>query len=253
MGLRLAICQCASTDDVHRNLKRIEDSVSGNAADLYLFPELFLTRYGNTTYDAGTVSEASKRIGQLCREKGIAIAVGMPVRDGDGLYNSLMLFTPEETVRYDKLYLANFAPYNEGIFTPGKGPVTAEWKGVKIGLVVCYDVMFPEIHRYYALHGADLILVSSASAEKSRNAMETIVPARSLENTVYTAFCNNIGEGPAGRFFGGSCMFSPLGAKKEQLSDSEGVLITDIDPEEICRAREIRHHLEDYRSDIVWN
>lgn len=250
MGLRLAICQYASTDEVDTNLDRIRNAVGSLDADLFLFPELFLTRYGSGLFDT---KDAEEVLSGIAKERDVAIAVGMPIREGNRLFNSLALFLPDRTVRYDKLYLANFAPYNEDVFTPGKAPVMAEWKGVMIGLEVCYDVMFPELHRHYARKGAQLILVSSASAEKSRPAMETIVPARSLENTVYTAFCNNIGNGPAGPFYGGSALFTPLGKKPEQLGNYEGVLLADISEDEIAEARKIRHHLDDLRDDIDWS
>ena len=250
MGLRLAICQYASSDDVSANLDRIQKAVDSLEADLFLFPELFVTRYGSGRFDTG---DAEKILSGIAKENNVALAVGIPLKDGDRLFNSLALFMPDRTLRYDKLYLANFSPYNEDVFTPGKAPVMAEWKGVRIGLEVCYDVMFPELHRYYAKKGAQLILVSSASAEKSRPAMETIVPARSLENTVYTAFCNNIGNGPAGPFYGGSALFTPLGRKPEQLGNYEGVLLADIKEEEIAEARKIRHHLDDLRDDIDWS
>ena len=250
MGLRLAICQYASSDDYTANLDRIRQAVGSLNADIFLFPELFITRYGSNLFETGNAEEV---LSGIAKETGKALAVGMPIRDGDRLFNSLALFMPDRTVRYDKLYLANFAPYNEDVFTAGKAPVMVEYKGVKIGLEVCYDVMFPELHRYYAKKGAQLILVSSASAEKSRPAMETIVPARSLENTVYTAFCNNIGNGPAGPFYGGSALFTPLGQKPEQLGNYEGVLLADIREEDIAEARNIRHHLDDLRDDIDWS
>ena len=250
MGLRLAICQYASSDDYNANLDRIRQAVGSLNADIFLFPELFITRYGSNLFETGNAEEV---LSGIAKETGKALAVGMPIRDGDRLFNSLALFMPDRTVRYDKLYLANFAPYNEDVFTAGKAPVMVEYNGVKIGLEVCYDVMFPELHRYYAKKGAQLILVSSASAEKSRPAMETIVPARSLENTVYTAFCNNIGNGPAGPFYGGSALFTPLGQKPEQLGNYEGVLLADIKEEDIAEARNIRHHLDDLRDDIDWS
>ncbi len=117
---------------------------------------------------------------------------------------------------------------------------------------VCYDVMFPEIHRDYAVNGADLVLVASASALKSEGPMMTVLPARSFENTVYTAYCNNCGEGPAGAYFGGSALFSPLGEKLVQAGKQEETVVFTISGKEIERARNTRHHLTDLRKDIEW-
>ena len=119
--------------------------------------------------------------------------------------------------------------------------------------LICYDAMFPEIHRYYATHGADAVLMPSASAEKSEYAMRTVVPARCFENTVYTLFCNNTGTGPAGRYYGGSCVFSPLGKPLVSAGTGSEVVTATLSAAEIESARKVRTHLADLRSDIDWN
>lgn len=252
MDVRVALCQVLSRGDVRSNLDEVGKIIGEVPADIYLFPELFLTGYGCRIFNAAELTEAGQSLDTLCREKGIAIAMGMPVIRGDGTFNSLVFFTPEGRTEYDKLYLANFEPYNEDVFTPGKGPSMAEWKGMKFGLLICYDAMFPEIHRYYATHGADAVLMPSASAEKSEYAMRTVVPARCFENTVYTLFCNNTGTGPAGRYYGGSCVFSPLGKPLVSAGTGEEVVTVTLSSSEIESARKVRTHLADLRSDIDW-
>ena len=251
-AMRISVCQVRSSDSAETNLRRIRDIVTGRDADLYLFPELFLTGYGRRTFDGKELESSFDELESLSRETGRALVVGMPAASGGRTYNSLVFFSPEGTVRYDKLYLANFPPYDEGIFTPGKGPVMAEWEGFRFGLLVCYDAMFPEVHRWYAVHGADAVLMASASAESSEGAMGTVLPARSLENTVYTVFCNNTGEGPAGEYFGGSALFSPLGKVLARAGKGEEVLTAELTRQEIDSARMKRHHLADLRRDIEW-
>ena len=92
----------------------------------------------------------------------------------------------------------------------------------------------------------------SASAEKSEYAMRTVVPARCFENTVYTLFCNNTGTGPAGRYYGGSCAFSPLGKPLVSAGTGEEVVTVTLSSSEIESARKVRTHLADLRSDIDW-
>lgn len=251
MDLRLAICQVESTNSVSRNTQKIIEIVSSTPADIFLFPEMFLTRYGNTDFDSEEVESASEELIELCRSRDTTLVVGKPTL-GDTKHISLTFFTPEGTQKYDKMYLANFPPYNEGIFEPGSSPLIVSWKDWKIGLEICYDVMFPEIHRHYATHGADVVLVASASALKSEKAMMTILPARSLENTVYTAYCNNIGIGPAGPYFGGSVLISPLGDILKQAGEDEEILTVVLTKDVLENARNIRHHLEDLRNDIKW-
>lgn len=253
MGMRIALCQLLSVDDIVKNLEHMESAIVQNDADLYLFPEMFLTRYGNPGIDKEDQDNAIEWMKTICSERNVAIAMGMPMKDYGGVTNSLLFVTPKDVYRYDKLYLANFPPYDEGVFNKGQSPVMAEWKGFRIGLEVCYDVMFPELHRFYATHGADIVLVSSASAESSRPGMETIAPARSFENTVYTVYCNNIGTFKDLRFFGGSRVYSPLGKLMEQIDgDEEKVLVVEVDRSEVTESRRIRHHLKDLRDDILW-
>lgn len=253
MRLGIALCQLRSSEDTKTNLENAVKAVCENDADVFLFPEMFLTRYGVSDFDREAVAESAKELENLCRTTGKAVVMGMPSFENGEIFNSLCFFSENGTVRYDKLYLADFPPYNEEIFAPGSCPRTVEYKGMKFGLLICYDVMFPEIHRYYGTHGADAVLMASASAEPSEPSMERILPARSLENTVYTLFCNNTGDGPAGRFFGGSAMFTPLGEKAVRTDGKEGITVVTIDSDEIAGARQARHHLEDLRDDIDWS
>ena len=253
MEVRIALCQMPGSGDVNGNLEEVGRITGEISADIYLFPELFLTGYGCRSFDGSVLAKAEQSLKELCCEKGIAVAMGMPVVRGGETFNSLVFFSPEGRTEYDKLYLANFEPYNEEVFTPGRGPSMVEWKGMRFGLLICYDAMFPEIHRYYATHGADAVLMASASAEQSEYAMSTVLPARSFENTVYTLFCNNTGTGPAGRYFGGSCAYSPLGKALAKAGTGEEVVTVTLSSSEIESARKIRTHLADLRSDIVWD
>ncbi|AGI48223.1 putative amidohydrolase [Thermoplasmatales archaeon BRNA1] len=176
------------------NLKRAEGAILQNEADLYVFPELFLSSYDTTTFNPEDTPTAEKRLRLLCGERDCAVAIGAPVQWYNGVTDSLLFITPTETFRYDKIYLANFGIYNESAFEPGKSPAIVEWKGMKIGLEICYDVTFPELHRFYATHDCDIVIVSAASAEPSKKVLMNILPTRSVENTVYTVYVNSIGK-----------------------------------------------------------
>lgn len=254
MGIRIAICQIGSGADLNENLRKMEGAILQSKADLYVFPELSLTGYGNTEFDPEAVVTAESRLRILCNENDVAVVFGSAMQWYNGVTNSALFITPMETYRYDKLYLANFGPYKETGFEKGKSPTIVEWKGMKIGLEICYDVMFPEIHRFYATQGVHIVLCLSASGTASERYMRTVIPTRSLENTVYTVYCNGIGDvGGDIRLFGKSAMYSPLG--EEVLSaenDDEKVVVGYADQGVIDHAREIRHHLADLRSDIIW-
>jgi len=250
MELRVALCQVHAEKDPGKNLRRLEDIVRRTDADLFVFPELYLSSYGGSL-PKGFLDTAIPEMQGLCSERGCAVCVGAPVED-DGLRNSQFFITADDVHRYDKLHLARFGIYAENQYTAGTSLTMFQWKGMTFGMEVCYDIMFPEIHRAYALAGADVVISSAASAGPSRQFMERIGPARSLENTVYTVFLNNIGPCGDDKFWGGSCIYGPLGDMKAVADDGECVIVSVISTEEIARAREIRHHLEDLRRDIDW-
>ena len=251
MELKVALCQLSASDDPGENLGRLKDAVKDYEADLYVFPELYLSSYGGDLPE-GFLDRAVPEMEMLCREHGCAICVGAPV-EFEGLRNSQLFITEDRVYRYDKIHLARFGIYAEDRFTEGSVPVMVSWKGFRIGMIVCYDIMFPEPHRAYAKAGADIVITSSASAGPSRPYMEIIGPARSLENTVYTVFLNNIGPCGDDAFWGGSCVYGPLGKKMVCLGDGEEVQVVTLTTEEISEAREIRHHLEDIRKDVDWD
>lgn len=250
MEIRTALCQLEAGKNPDENLRRLIETAKGYDADLFVFPELYLSSYGGNLPE-GFLDTAIPRIQSLCRELDRAICVGAPVED-DGLHNSQLFITADDVYRYDKLHLARFGIYAEDQYTAGSSLTMFQWKGMTFGMEVCYDIMFPEIHRAYALAGADVVISSAASAGPSRQFMERIGPARSLENTVYTIFLNNIGPCGDDAFWGGSCIYGPLGDKKIAADDGECVLVSVISTEEIAKARGIRHHLEDLRRDIDW-
>ncbi len=251
MEIKTALCQLAAGDDYEENLRRLIETVDLNDADLYVFPELYLSSYGGDL-PPGFLGRAIDEIRDACRDNGCAVCVGAPA-ESDGLRNSQFFITGDSVDRYDKIHLARFGIYAEDRFTQGSAPVMVEYMGMRIGIEVCYDIMFPEVHRAYAKAGADIVICAAASAGPSRPFMERIGPARSLENTVYTVFLNNIGsDGKGNTFWGGSCVYDPLGEKKAVLGADEGISVVTLSSGEIEAARKVRHHLEDIRRDVDW-
>ncbi len=248
--VKVTVCQAESLHNADANLQKIRKIMYSAKGGIFLFPEMFLTGYGSEIPDDAVLENAVKELQSLCREHDSAVAMGMPLRRNGRICNTLVFITSEKTQTYEKMHLANFGKYDESMFALGDRPVMVEWKGMKFGLIICYDIFFPELSRYYAVNGADAILMASASAEQSERVMKTMLPARALENTVYMVFCNNIGEFNDTRFFGGSSVYLPTGETAAGAASKEEVLTVDIDPDVIRSAREKRPHLRDRRADI---
>ena len=254
MGIRLALCQSrSSVGDVGSNLDRIMSIITQTKADVYVFPELFLCGYGAEYKSMECdIQYALDKIKIWCMENDIAVIVGAPSYDAFGMKNSLFFITQKETVRYDKLYLAKFGIYNEKEFIPGKRAMISEFKGMRFGLSICYDLFFPEIYRNYAMNGADVNICISGAAASSKPFFDRILPARSLENVIYTVFVNSIGEYNGNMFAGQSRLVGPLGNTLSETGDQDEVFCVYLDEDVVINARKDRHHLEDLREDIIW-
>jgi predicted amidohydrolase len=233
--------------DVSGNLDRMGETLSdlfdGEGADLVVLPELFASGYYfKSAADCARVAEpvpggpTTDFLMRWARETGATFVAGLPERDGERRYNSAAVVGPEGVVGcYRKVHLF----YREkDVFTPGdRGfPVfdVADRAGndYRLGVMVCFDWYFPESARSLALSGADVIAHPSNLVRKD---CPRAMPIRALENHVFTATANRIGEetahGETLRFVGQSRICSPEGdVLAEAGRDEETVLVASVDP-----------------------
>lgn len=213
------------------NLERVEKLIQKVEADLLVLPELFNTGY--IFADKEELKSLAEKIpeGETCsfllelsRKRKICLVFGIAEKTKDKLYNSAVLLTPEGVKGiYRKLHL----------FDPGKNePEVFDARKAKIGMMVCFDWLFPEVARVLALKGADVIChPSDLVLPYAQEAMRI----RSLENRVYSITCNRTGvESRKGRklsFTGRSQITDPEGNILLRASqDKDEVGIVEIDP-----------------------
>lgn len=246
MKIALAQARCALANK-ERNLAKMEDIVSHNEADLFVFSELYLTGYmvRDRVFQLAerTDGESIGAIERMAAEHDCGIMFGMARWDDvlpGVLRNSAVLVSPEEGVQiYDKLHPATFGPFEEGLyFGKGKEPNLFSLNGHKIGACVCYDLFHSDIGRAYALAGAEAMICISASPYSSREYFERLVPARAIENTLCTVYVNQVGAQLNLVFFGGSEAFGPRGerlCKCRYFEEDVEVIEMDRDALELAR------------------
>jgi predicted amidohydrolase len=254
MRIALAQTPCA-LGDKKENLARMKRMVEGTPADLYVFPELFLTGYMVRDevfrLAEGVDGKSVKEVQRLMDEHGASVLFGMPAWDGEVpglLRNSAVMVSPNEIVqRYDKINLATFGPFEEGLyFAPGSTGTLMEVDGHRIGVVICYDLFFPELAKSYALVGAEAIVCISASPTTSRDFFEKLMLARAIESTAYTVYVNQVGTQLNEVFFGGSEAYGPRGnrlGKNKYFERDVGVF--ELSAEELRLARRTRPTVRD--------
>ncbi|MFO8051238.1 MAG: carbon-nitrogen hydrolase family protein [Thermoplasmatota archaeon] len=246
---------------VEQNLGTILSSIKGSDADLLIFPEMYLTGYnlGDDVfrYAIGMDDPVFERVRDACSESGAHVIFGFPQRSGSikgQVYNSACLVGPEGVKGvYQKHHLVDFGPFEEyAYFTPGGSTVLEEVKGIRVGIIICYDIFFPELSKYYALSGADLIVCISASPSTTRRFFESVMKARAIEDTVFFAYSNLVGFDHGMDFWGGSALIDPRGSimAKGPYFETSRVRAA-IDERTILSARRSRPTLRDTRCDVL--
>lgn len=202
-------------------------------ADLVVLPELANSGYNfSSKEEAFNLSESVSEsvfldfLQAKCKLYDFTIATGFAEKENDCLFNSSVLINADGVIgTYRKLHLF----MNEKkIFKPGNlGLPVFEFKGVKIGMLVCFDWMFPEVWRKLALKGVDLILHPSNLVLPYA---QSVIPSYALVNRIFIATANRIGTEKELSFTGQSIIVNPRGELLAK-ADTEGeILMVDIDP-----------------------
>ncbi|WP_405971048.1 carbon-nitrogen hydrolase family protein [Streptomyces sp. NBC_00988] len=254
--MRTALLQSSGRPgSVVENLKVLDEAAgraAAGGAGLLAAPEMFLTGYAIGD-DIGRLAEpadgdSADAVAEIATRHGLAIAYGYPERDGDAVYNSAQLISADGTrlANYRKTHL--FGDFEPAHFTPGEQPVVqAELAGLTVGLMICYDVEFPEPVRAHALAGTDLLLVPTANMHPFQFVAESLVPVRAWENQMYVAYINRIGQEGEFDFFGLSTLAGPDGVARTRAGRGEELLLTDLDPEFLADSRAANPYLTDRR------
>ncbi|MDI6887244.1 MAG: carbon-nitrogen hydrolase family protein [Candidatus Thermoplasmatota archaeon] len=252
MRLKVAIVQGApSTCNKEENLKFMESRIRRSEAELIVFPELFLTGYECDDRFSELAEplegESMSRITKLAQSKNCYVIFGMPELAGKSVYNSSVLVTCEGLAKsYRKIHLPHFWKFKEkSYFREGKDPVIANTKFGKLGMMICYDLFFPELAKFYALKGANIIICISAAPVQSQRYFEVLTQARALENTVFLVYANLVSREKKLTFWGGSRVINPLGKLIATAGGKPCVLECVLDLAEVKSARKQRPVLRD--------
>ncbi|NOR38094.1 MAG: acyltransferase [Candidatus Thorarchaeota archaeon] len=213
-------------DDVDANLlnvKKILKTAGEEGVDLLVLPELANSGYMFKSKEEALARSETIPDGLISASllewshEGRAVVAGICEMKEGNLYNSAAVFADgQHLTTYRKIHL--FDRENEWFLPGNEEPPVVDFKGHKIGVMVCFDWAFPEIARILALKGADIILhPANLVLPYCQNAMIT----RSIENRVFTATANRVGTERGVIFSGMSQITSPKGEVLLRLQEEK--------------------------------
>jgi predicted amidohydrolase len=261
---RVAAWQCAPGPlDVAGNLRRLDAACADAAAqrvEVLVTPEMFITGYAITraevtrlAEDAGGPTEAA--VAEIARRHGLAIVYGYPERaPGDRVgidraYNAATMIGPDGVVRGRHRKVHRYGDVDREQFTASpERPAAFDFGSLRVGMLICYDVEFPESVRSLTLDGARLVLVPTANMVGCEEVQEVLVRARACENNCGVVYANYCGVDDAFEYNGQSMICGPRGEILAQAGTrTEELVIADIPTESPGT------YLRDRRPDLYGN
>lgn len=239
-ALRLALLQMnievGNTEANFGKLKTmLEEAVSQEVKpDVIVFPEMWNTGYALTEIEtlADNEGKRTKTMLSAFAQKHQVHIVGGSIAEGKakGVYNTIYAFDREGHVAgdYSKIHLFRLMD-EEKYLQAGDKPGTLTIEGERAGMMICYDIRFPELARKLALQGAKLLFVPAEWPHPRLHHWRTLLTARAIENQMFVIACNRMGKSGETSFFGHSMVLDPWGETIAEAGEEETILYADID------------------------
>ena len=254
--MQAELAQIALVDsNLEHNTRRVIESIGRadveGGTKLVVFPEATLSGFptrDNIADVAQSIDGAAlNAVRDAAKRAGVSVAVGLAEREGARFYNTTVLIDErgEIVLRYRKTHLW---ASDVGVFTPGDRFETCLWNGMTVGLLICYDIEFPETARAIAALGTDLAIVTNGNMNPFGPVHRRAITARAMENQMFALMANRCGSGDDDLTFPGeSALIDPFGEVVASAGSEETVLTANIDWMRLEASREHYRYLHDAR------
>jgi predicted amidohydrolase len=250
--MRVAVVQMSSAVDSAANREQVGRTLSGleSGLDLVVLPEATMHDFGAPDHDLAAVAESLdgpfvSLLSEHARRLGATVIAGMFERT-DGLpYNTLAAVGPDGDViaAYRKIHLYDSFGYRESdrLAAGPLEPVVLDVADLRLGLMTCYDLRFPELGRALVDAGANAFVVPAAwvAGPGKLDHWRTLVMARAIENTVGVVAAAQSGE----RYTGHSLVVDAAGSRLEEAGEEDAVLRAELVADSIREVRDVNPSL----------
>jgi len=248
--MKTGIYQCASGGSApNKRIADLEAAVKDQDLDLIVCPELFLTGY-NVGSDLLMLAEPitgpkNAKMSALARTTETAFVYGFVESDKGSVYNSIACVNAQGKIvaKHRKLMLP--PGFERDYFKAGKEITTFELDSVKIGLLICYDMEFPEAMRATVKAGADVVIVPTALSDKWPVVADKVVPTRAFENGVWVVYANHAGKEGDLSYHGHSCIVNPTGKDVARAGSEAEIISATLDLSLVGKAQDKLPYVSD--------
>lgn len=241
---RIRLIQPTLADgDIAGNLAKLRHIIQGASGqtDLIVFPETCVSGFPTPdnvaalaeTMDGGSVTA----LRQAARQAGVSVAFGFAEAERGRYFNTGLLIDDDGQVllRYRKTMLYES---DQGVFEPGSDFPVCQWRGMTVGMLICFDIEFPAPARALSRQGVDLTLLLDGMMHPYGHLHRHAIPIRALDNQMHIVMANRVGPGERYEFSGESQAADPFGSTLALAPVyGEAMLDVTLDPDAPARAR----------------
>jgi len=261
---KIAVVQMRSSEDKQENLKKSIDFIDEAAdknAHLVCFPE-FQMAFSPSSQSANQLARIAETVkgnfvltlAAAAKKNRIGVVVTIYEKSSkpQHVYDTAVIISERGAITsvYRKLHLYDALGFKESTkLMPGKSIVKPDKTPAGIaGLLICYDLRFPELSRILTIKGADVLIAPSAwvAGEMKEEHWQTMIKARAIENGSYIVAPDQVGN----IYCGKSMVVDPFGIVLLDMGKREGMEIVDIDKRRIHQVRSSLPLLKNRRTDI---
>ncbi|MGR6836517.1 carbon-nitrogen hydrolase family protein [Syntrophomonas erecta] len=265
--IKLGICQMQVGHNKEQNLQQAEKmikSAASSGAEIIILPEVFNAPYQSDLfphYAEPYPGPTTTCLSNWARQLGVCLVGGSIIeRDENNLYNSSFIFSSDGSLlgRHRKIHLFDVnisggVTFQESeTLKAGNFPAIFQYKGITIGVIICFDIRFPELIRLMALQGVQLLVVPAAFNLTTGPAhWKLLMRCRAVDNQMYVAAASPA-RNPSASYqaWGHSMLVNPWGEVAAELDEKENIIITDIDVANTSRVRQELPILTQRRTDL---
>lgn len=228
-----------------KNLELVEARITNmmqKSVDVIVIPEMWNTSYAleeiKDIADEDGKNHAAK-IGNLAKKFKVNIIAGsVSDRRESKIYNTSYIYNREgqNIARYSKVHLFQLMDEHKYL-ARGEKNVPFDIDGITCGIIICYDLRFPELTRSLALNGAKIIFVVAQWPNPRFNHWSILNKARAIENQLYFVSVNRVGCEKDKSFFGHSMVLDPWGEVIYEAGEQEDMKVVEVIPEKVDEVR----------------